>query len=185
MEEVKPDIRHLNDMREMFSEAKDNENPPLYYMYRGVERDNDLRYDITVIPPLMFGSEYNKTKGHYHYSHPELYVVLKGQAIFLIQKGIDEISEVYFIKAKEGDAIIIPNNSGHFTINPTADTVLELSNWSSINSKFDYKPVEIKKGACYYYTTKGWIKNQNYKQVPELKQKEPLNEIPKDLTFLR
>lgn len=183
--EVKPDVRYLNDMRDMFSEAKGNDNPPLYYMYRGVKNQEDLRYDITVIPPIMFGNEYNKTKGHYHYSHPELYIVLKGRAIFFIQRGLEEITDAYYIEAKEGDSIIIPKESGHFTINPTEDTALEMANWSSINSVFDYKPVEIKKGACYYYTKKGWIKNQNYKQIPELRKEESLKEIPKDLEFLK
>lgn len=184
--DVKPDIRYLNDMREMFIQAPADENPPLYYMYRGIKQENGLRYDITVIPPLMFGDEFNKTKGHYHCSgHGELYVVLKGKALFLMQKGEDEITDVYYVKAEAGESVIIPKGYAHFTINPATDTTLEMANWISSECLSDYKPVEKKKGACYFYTTKGWIKNNNYKKVPEPREEEPLKQAPQELGFLK
>ena len=184
--DIKPDIRYLNDMREMFIQAPADENPPLYYMYRGIRQENGLRYDIIVIPPLMFGEEFNKTKGHYHCSgHNELYIVLKGEAVFLMQKGEDEITDTYYVKAEQGESIIVPKGYAHFTINPSKDTALEMANWISLECVSDYEPVENKKGACYFYTTKGWIKNNNYKKVPELRQEEPLKQAPQELSFLK
>lgn len=46
----------------------------------------NIRYDITVIPPAVLAGEYVKTKGHYHpenppagIGYPELYQVLAGR----------------------------------------------------------------------------------------------------------
>ncbi len=180
--EIEPDIRYFKDMGNVFMDNKElPDNPPLYYMYRGIKEEDGLRYDITVIPPRIINNEFAKTKGHYHSTnHGELYIVLKGQGIFLMQNEND----AYFVKAKQGQAVIIEPGYAHITINPCNET-LEMANWVSVNCKSDYKSIQENKGAYYYYTLKGWVKNQNYKQVPELKEKEPLNEIPKDLTFLK
>ena len=64
-----PDIRYLNDIKEVLFDqewAKTAPNYELYYMYRGLQEKDNLRYDITVIPPRMLGEEFTKTKGHYH-----------------------------------------------------------------------------------------------------------------------
>jgi len=95
---MEPDVRYLDEMRKLFIDSSGvKENLPLYYMYRGIKEENGLRYDITVLPPLLIGEEFNKTKGHCHCSgHEELYIVLKGQALFLMQKEEKgEIKDVY------------------------------------------------------------------------------------------
>lgn len=185
----KPDIRYLDDMRAVLYDkewAKGASNFELYYMYRGVKEEDELRYDITVIPPKMLGEEFVKTKGHEH-SEPseELYIVLEGEAIFLMQKyKKDNIEDVLAIKAKGGEAIIIPQDYGHVTINPS-QTTLKMANW--INKKYRgvYDLFEKKEGACYYYTISGWVKNKNYQKIPELRFKEPLKSVPKNLEFLK
>jgi oxalate decarboxylase/phosphoglucose isomerase-like protein (cupin superfamily) len=40
-------------------------------------------------------------------------------------------------------------------------------------------------GACYYYTKNGWIKNENYKNVPPLRFEESLKSEPTNLDFLK
>ena len=72
------DVRRLYDMKEVILDqnwlagASDFD---LYYMYRDLSLSradkekllqNNLRYDITIIPPNMLGCEYIKTAGHYH-----------------------------------------------------------------------------------------------------------------------
>lgn len=185
----KPDIRYLSEMKKVLYDqkwAKTAPNFELYYMYRGVKKRGNLRYDITIIPPKMLGREYVKTKGHIHLEkYQELYKVLEGNAIFLIQEVKDSlVKKVWAIKAKKGDVIIIPSESGHTTINPLKKT-LKLANWISSNCKSDYSLFEKKQGACYYYTESGWIKNENYGKIPKLKFKKPLKSIPKDLDFLK
>ena len=184
----KPDIRYLNNMREVVYDKKWLKTTPnleLYYMYRGLKKKDGLRYDITVIPAKMLGSEFVKTKGHEHVGdYGEVYIVLEGEAIYLMQKRKGkEITDVFAIKAKKGDVAIIPSGYGHITINPSKKD-LKMANWMADGVKSDYTPILKMEGACYYYTEKGWIKNKNYKKVPKLRFEKPKKSIPKNLDFL-
>ena len=91
---------------------------------------------------------------------------------------------MYAVKARAGESVVIPEGYGHVTINPGNGT-LKLSNWVSPECVSDYKSIADKKGACHFYTVKGWIKNDNYKKVPEMRFEEPLKEVPQDLDFLK
>ncbi len=184
----KPDIRYLNNMREVVYDKKWLKTTPnleLYYMYRGLKKKDGLRYDITLIPAKMLGSEFVKTKGHEHIGdYEEVYIVLEGEAIYLMQKRKGkEITDVFAIKAKKGDVAIIPSGYGHITINPSKKD-LKIANWMMDRVKSDYTPILKMEGACYYYTEKGWIKNKNYKKVPKLRFEKPKKSIPKNLDFL-
>ncbi len=199
---LKPDVRCLYDMKKVIYDKKWLKTAPnfkLYYMYRGLKpkknqllttlegkKKKNLRYDITIIPPRMLGKEFVKTKGHYHIgSYGEIYIVLKGKAIYLMQKEKrGKVEDVYYIKAKKGDYILIPPYYSHITINPSSKE-LKMANWISKECKSDYKPIERKKGGCYYYTKSGWIKNRNYKKVPKLRYKRPKKSFPKNLSFLK
>ena len=182
------DIRFLNDMEEVLYDenwAKKAPNLELYYMYRGIKKKNGLRYDITVIPPKTLGKEFVKTKGNRNSkSFPELYTVLAGEAIFLMQKVKGKsVKDVRVIKAKKGNWLIIPPKYAVVMINPSKKN-LKTGNWVSENNKNIYKEIEAMQGACYYYTKKGWIKNKKYAKVPQLRFKKPLKKIPKNLDFL-
>ena len=184
----KPDIRRLYDMKEVLCDQKWLKTAPnleLYYMYRGIKEKNNLRYDITVIPSRMLGKEFVKTKGHKHLGkYGEIYMVLEGEAIFLMQKIKEKrVEDVYAVKSKKGDVVIIPPYYGHVTINSSFKD-LKMADWISKNCQSDYQLFEKMRGACYYYTKKGWIKNKNYKEVPELRFEKPRKTIPKDLSFL-
>lgn len=190
LQNLTPDIRHLNDMKEVCYDQewlKSVENLDLYYMYRRIEEENGIRYDITIIPAKMLGKESIKTKGHYHIGqYQEVYTVLEGQAIYLLQKGDgNKIEDVYAVRAQKGDVIVIPSNYGHITINPSITEKLKMANWISKDCKSDYSLFEKLHGACYYYAKDSWIKNENYKSVPKLRFEEPLKSVPENLDFLR
>ena len=191
LDRINPDIRYLKEMKSVIYDKQWLKGAPnnlkLYYMYRGIKKRNGLRYDITIIPPQMLGEEFVKTKGHFHSdAYQELYVVLEGEAIFLLQKNKEEeiVSDVYAIKAKKDDIIIVPPKYGHITINPS-NYELKIGNWVSENCQNKYDLFEKMNGACFFYTKNGWIKNKNYKQVPNLRFEKPLNETPKSLDFLK
>lgn len=103
----KPDlVRYLNEMKNVLYDqkwAKTAPNFEVYYVYRGVEWKNDLRYDITIIPPKMLGKEFPKTKGHKHLNNfQELIRVLEGKAFYFAQKGKRKsIEDCYVIEAKK------------------------------------------------------------------------------------
>lgn len=197
LSKLTPDIRYLNDMRSVIYDhdwLKTAPNFELYYMYRNLKEENGLKYNITVILPKMLGDEFIKTKGHVHMGNfKEIYIVLRGEAIYLMQKTNEEtVEDVYAVKAKEGEAIIIPALYGHITIN-ASDGDLKTGDWTSVNCKSDYSLFEKLGGACYYYakdpsTSSGrgaWIKNNNYKNIPPLRFERPLRSIPKNLDFLK
>ncbi|MEK9134994.1 MAG: glucose-6-phosphate isomerase family protein [Patescibacteria group bacterium] len=182
------EIRYLDGIKEVLYDKKwagSAGNPELYYMHRGIKEKKGLRYDITIIPPQMLGKEFTKTLGHEHSDNfGEIYTVLSGKAVYLIQKvKKNKVEDVYIVKAKKGESAIIPSGYGHITIN-ASEKILKESNWLAKNCKNIYDVFLKNHGACYYYTDKGWIKNKNYKSVPKLRFKKPLKSIPKNLDFL-
>ncbi|OGZ63796.1 MAG: hypothetical protein A3A98_00710 [Candidatus Staskawiczbacteria bacterium RIFCSPLOWO2_01_FULL_40_39] len=194
----KPDIRYLNEMKNVVYDKewlKTAPNIELYYMYRSIEEQNGIRYDITVIPARMLGQEFSKTKGHYHIGkYQEIYTVLEGKAIYVMQKKQEDshIIDVYAIEAKKGDFVVIPSDYGHITINPSETEDLKMANWVSPECKSDYSLYEKHQGACWYYvksaTADGganWIKNEKYASVPKLRFEEPSKSIPENIDFLK
>ena len=195
--QLTPDVRHLDEMKNVVQDKewfKTAQNFELYKMYRKIKGENGLRYDITIIPPRMFGQEFVKTKGHIHAGfYGEVYMVLEGEGFYLAQKlalpspgegGGDNIEDVFVVHGKKGDVIIIPAGYGHVTINPSQET-LKTANWVAESDKGNFEPFERNQGACYYYLESGWVKNPKYKNVPELRFEEPLKEVPQDLDFLK
>lgn len=188
---TKPDIRFLDEMKSViygqqwFKQIKKPERLPLYFMHRGLKIKDGWRYDITVIPPKMLGEEFVKTKGNRNSNgFLEIYEVLEGEAIFLLQKMKNgKVEDVMAVKAKKGDFVLDPAGYCLVSINPSKKT-LKLGNWVPEKNENIYKEMEKKQGACYYYTQKGWLKNENYKKVPKLKFKKPLKSMPKKLEFL-
>lgn len=181
----KLEIRYLFDLKKVLYDQKwlkKAKNFPVYYIWRGIKKKNNLRYDTTAIPPQLLGREFVKTKGHYHLGkYGELYKILEGKAIFLIQKEktsksrkqFGGIGDVYYTKAKKGDFIVIPPHYGHVAINPYKKT-LKMANWVSLKCQNDYQLFEKRKGGGYYYTKSGWLKNKNYKKIPKLRFERPL-----------
>ena len=180
-------IRYLSGLKNVlldWEKIKKFKDFPVYYIWRGVKEKGSLRYDITLIPPNVLGREFVKTKGHYHLGNfGEIYEVLEGEGIFLMQKGKDVIKKVYFVKAKRGEFVKIPPGFAHVTINATEKN-LKIGNWIGKNVKSDYSFIEKKQGMCYYLTVYGWKKNKNYKKIPPLKRKRALKKFPKNLKFL-
>jgi glucose-6-phosphate isomerase len=185
----KPDVRYLDEMKSVLYDkewAKAAENIPLYYMYRGVKEKNDLRYDITIIPPKMLAEEFAKTKGNRNSEgYQELYTVLEGKALFFMQKVKGKIVEdAMVVEAKPRDWVIVPSNYAIITINPS-NKILKIGNWVSKKTENIYQEIEKMKGACYFYTQTGWKKNKNYVKIPRLRFEKPLESLPKNLDFLK
>jgi len=195
---IQPKIRHLSEMKEvLFNKefAEISSDSELYYMYRDLsenEQDKDkmkkhkLRYDITVINPVMLGQEYNKTAGHDHpivsntkITYPELYEVLEGKAIFFMQDSKENsIKDVYAIKANKGDKVIVPPNYEHIIINASNEK-LKTANWVCDDfSENIYEPFKNRQGFSYYALKSNsgkieWVENKNYSNIPELKFLSP------------
>ena len=193
-EQMKPVLRDPEVVGELPS--------PLYLMYRDVHLEGyghirekyGLRYDISVFRGCMFGEEYFKTSGHYHpymrltypITWPELYEVLYGECIYLLQKVDDAYRDPYYVQVedviempcKPGDKAVMPPNYGHVTIGTHADAVFVMSNWVCDHFKSHYESVEQCRGFAYYRVRKdgepAWEKNLTYKQpIPPLREARP------------
>ena len=188
---VEPDIRRLYDLRDVafdtawFEDAPDGD---AYHMYRDLsltQEDADtikrhqLRYDITIIPPLQMGLEFVKTYGHYHprvnskqsSTYPEVYEVLDGDAHYLLQRAHNAhgVDEVILVNATRGDKVIIPPNYGHVTINPSEKT-LTMANWVCRSFEALYMQYTQLHGGAYYELINGrLLHNQAYEKVPEIR----------------
>jgi len=188
---VEPTARTLEDMRPVLMDpSATSERSEMYYMYRDVHFADDekiiknlgLTYDVTVIPPATIGKEFNKTVGHYHanqagsvMAYPEVYEVLHGKAIFLLQKmdpTFKNLIRILMLEAKAGDKVIYPPNYGHIIINAT-DDVLVTANWVANDFKRMYKEVADFKGMAYYgiKNEKGeleFVPNPAYQNIPQI-----------------
>ncbi len=176
-EEIKSEIRGLNDLKSVLMKPESLEKDDIaYVMYRDLPplRDSSIRLDVTVIPPWNVGGELAKTKGHYHLPLdgkllPEVYYVHSGRAIFLLQKkgaSIYEIEDFILIEAGAGRYIIVPPGYGHVSVNAGAD-MLVMSNLIHRRVIPDYGPYEMTRGAAYYVTSDGLVRNPRYTKAPE------------------
>lgn len=179
-----PGIRTSRDMRSVLADPSCEGGDPLYYMYRDLARSehdrrwlsvNKLRYDITVIPPKDICGERVKTKGHYHpvnpsgTGYPELYEVLEGQALFLLQSR--SLEDIVLVAAGTGAHVIIPPGYGHISINPSPDSTLVMANLVSTCFMSEYGEYETLHGAAYYVMSDGRIiKNPHYPGVPGVRK---------------
>jgi len=185
---IDPDIRTGADMQGvMYNQKTCTLDPEMvcYEMYRdryATEQDHawlkehNLRYDITVIPPQLICGEYNKTKGHYHpicsdeMTYPELYEIISGNAIYLLQKT--DLSSIIALHAQEGQAVLIPPDFGHVTINISETEPLIMVNIVSSRFESIYGDYEYRKGAAYYFLSdKTFVKNNAYPaSIPPLRK---------------
>ncbi|MEA2070356.1 MAG: glucose-6-phosphate isomerase family protein [Asgard group archaeon] len=193
--------RKLLDMKKVIFDQtwlmQQEDNFDLYYMYRDFTKgkdkilfqDQNVRYDITIIPPRKLGKEYVKTAGHFHpeaedkHCYPEVYEVMNGKGLYLLQRRPEDTTEeeieIIIIEGTKGDQILIPPGYGHVTINPTENETLVMNNL--VSSQFDsiYSYIREHNGAAYLYLSSNeWKKNPAYKDK-KLKISE---KIPKKIS---
>ena len=136
-----PAVRMIEEMRSVLADPQCESSGSLYYMYRDLAKSDadwtwlhhhNLWYDLTVIPSRSLCGEWVKTKGHYHpknpagIGYPEIYEVLEGEALYLLQK--QDLSYVVAVNASSGDKVLVPPDYGHITINRSNKT-LKMANF--------------------------------------------------------
>ncbi len=188
---VPVDKRRRRQMKEVLYETDADLPEVLYFMYRGLGYEEDvrrlschgIRYDITVIPYAELGQEHVKTKGHYHptvnskdITYPEVYEVIGGRAIYLLQRPgsrAGDIDDVVLVRARPGDKVVIPPNYGHITVNPGPGTLV-MANLVAKGFDSIYEPIGERGGAAYYLLSDGSrVKNTNYARVPVPREVSP------------
>ncbi|VVB98608.1 Glucose-6-phosphate isomerase [uncultured archaeon] len=178
-------VRNLSQMNEVLMRRQQQilHDFPLYFMFRAIAQKDGLRYDITIIPPKKIGEEYSKTYGHYHpvaegrLTYPEIYQVLDGRAIFILQKKRSDGSvDAIVTYGEKGQVVLIPPNWGHATVNATHDDVLVMANLVADGFESDYQDYKENRGAAYYVTDFGLEQNGQYVvRGTEKKKPEEIN----------
>jgi len=177
-----PSIRTFWDMKNLYKSVWEDykrEDVGLYFMYRDVFfndddkkilKNNNIRYDITIILPDILWWELNKTYWHYHPKNSkwkdfeELYQVLKGEAIYLQQNK----KEVFYTNAKQWDSVNMDESFWHITINPSKDNLLIMANLVDDTFSSIYNDYSTNKGWNYCFFEKWWEINSNYNNSLEL-----------------
>jgi glucose-6-phosphate isomerase len=165
-------VRKLSKLKEVLKGYVDldfSADSEIYYMFRKVDERDGIRFDITVIPAKVIEGECAKTYGHAHpeaedgLSYPEVYQVLSGEALFILQKtNRDKSVDVKLIRAKPKEILLIPPNFSHVTINPGKETLV-LSNLVADDFESDYSDFKKNRGAAFYYMEDGNVsQNANY-----------------------
>ncbi len=182
-----------------FNNKKLDKNQDLYYIYRNscLKKDKPLfsrsgvRYDLTVITPGLVGRETHRTIGHIHKNlsrtgrPPEIYQVIYGSAIFLIQNNTNH--ELYAIYRSSGQKIIIPPDCGHITANASLKTPLVIANiFVDRNNASDYSFFKKTSGPAWYpIWNKGKLifeRNPRQKKYYSLKKIKTYGKLPLDIS---
>lgn len=130
---------------------------------------NSLRYDITLLLPGLVGKERKKTTGHFHkllpglaYSHAELYEVIQGTALYILQPITDMtktgeqdmiVDQIITVEVHAGEKIIVPANCTHCTVN-AGSGALVFSNLVLADGQNEYGGIGAKGGMGVYVLEK-------------------------------
>ncbi len=166
--------RALDELRPTLADPTANGPDPAYFMYRGIGRLSALatngcrrynwRYDVTVFPFGQYGDEYLRTIGHYHppaegtsTAYPEVYEVLSGTALFVLQRVDDyragpekaRVQDLILLRAEVGEKAMMLPGYGHWTVNVAAEPLI-VSNWICDGFESHYDSARAAHGPCCY-----------------------------------
>lgn len=196
--------RELEALRPVLMDPDAGGPDVIYWMYRdtGMPEDaalgeaHDLRYDLSAFRGVTLGPEFMKTSGHYHplipgrdVEFPEVYEVLYGEALYVMQKVDDysaspeevEVEDVIMVRVSAGQKVIMPPGYGHVTVN-TLDRPLLMANWVSDRFSSFYGSVAEARGFSWYVVSDGgtpsYLENKSYARgVPAVRWAE-VREVP-------
>ena len=170
--------RSLDDLRSVLLDPNSQGPSPVYTV---TPANTEGWVNQTTIEPGKLGEEFTKTFGHYHTVNPqpELYRVLSGNGVLILQKKHikegewtpEKVDEVLIVKASAGDQLLINPEYGHSWTNAGSEPLVLLDNWSYGHSDEDYVFIEKHKGMAYYIVDSNGqpqpVPNQNYKDLPQ------------------
>lgn len=177
--------KSTNKMKSVLRNPEFNKEEIFYSFYEGVALEKDvklfkdygLRYDLIVVNQGTACGEFKKTSGHYHctvpgseISYPEIYEVLQGNALFMLQKCNSQgnIDDALAVNAKPGDKLVIPPEYGHATIN-IGEEPLVFADLVSTACSNTYGQIAQNHGMCHYVLEK----NDGFEIIPNPAYENP------------
>ncbi len=172
--------RDLAGLKPVLKDSNSTGPDPVYWVFSDA---TDSKWaNVTMIASGSFNGEFPKTFGHYHgVDVPEIYHLIEGQGILLLQKKHmegetwipEKVSEVLLIQAKPGDEILITPEWGHSWSNVGTGPLISFDDWRSGHTPGDYEKIEQLQGLAYYLISEnGQVKpvpNPHYVDLPEPK----------------
>lgn len=173
--------RTLNGLREVLKNPQAKGPETAYWVFS--EMGHKKWENMTITNPGNYDGEFPKTYGHYHASSDEIevYKLISGQGIFLLQKKHvengkliqDVVESVFLVGAEPGDEIAIPPMFGHSWSNVGNTPLITFDNWRYGHVPQDYEPIKNQQGMAYYLmsSNKGidLEVNPKYRDVPKPK----------------
>lgn len=162
-----------------------------YVFYQNIWRKADaplfektkITNGITVLMPGLMGQECHKNSGHYHSveSHceplPEIYEVLCGKAVFLLQQTHDFLDEskplpverFQAVFAGEGEKVFVPPYTAHCIVN-VGDGPMAFGNMAVPSKTLYYEPIARMHGFGMYVLKLDdqliFVPNTRYAKLP-------------------
>lgn len=181
----------------LLADEKDiDPDDPFYDVYRGIAfpkdqevlRNKKIRYDITIVMPGTVNGEVKKTSGHFHgwnegktNTYGEVYEVLKGTALYVLQKSPNfdaedpedvKIEDIILCTVHEGQTLIVPPGYGHASLN-IGDGPMVFSNLAYLPCPVLYDAVKHYHGMSVYVKKDGgkvtWEENVRYHDLPKVR----------------
>jgi len=189
--------RNMHAMRPLYLSSQQYPDEfPLYYMYNGITHQDHvqlfnqhhIKYELTVLPPLVIGNEYNKAHGHIHQLHPirktrhvEAYEILHGHGVFQLFRYVDRQLQVIIINVKPGDRFHLPAEYFHLSINTSKEPLI-FGDLIADDSTNDYQPLVKTQGAPMYLMTNhenyDLLLNTNYQEYQIITTICDINHLP-------
>lgn len=160
-------VRTLHDLDAVWAHPVTEAERVIYRYTSGLHLHGDAAtwsaanviYGLVIFPPGVFGGEYVKSSGQYHpptppsgKATPEIYTVLSGTGLFLLQKAsppYDRIEEAVLVEVRAGETFVVPPDYGHLQINPLPEPLV-FSYAVMDGMKGQYEPFKKRQGAAYY-----------------------------------
>lgn len=191
-------IRKSSDQRQFWRDdpPEAEEDRELLAAYWGIARAEDeeafrakgLEHVYALMLPGFCGREFLKTPGHYHapvapsgMATPEIYQVLTGRGLFLLQRSehpCDVVDDVIAVEAAAGELVVVPPDYGHMTAN-LGNEVLVFEAFLIAGVQPLAEPYAQRRGGAYYCVASGdgtpkLIPNNRYDRLPPARRLEPL-----------
>jgi glucose-6-phosphate isomerase, archaeal len=156
--QVETTARYARDLTAVARDGRSVGQSLRYTMYRHlpVHDLHGVRYDLTVLANVRSEGEFAKTFGHVHpadprtgCAHNEVYSLVHGRALWLLFLVHGDLDDAYAVVAEPGDALVIPPQYAHATIN-IGGSPLVMANLVSDAFAPDYEPVRRRRGAPWY-----------------------------------
>lgn len=189
-------VRTIGDLAAVWRDPLDaaQANSEIYAVYWGAVRASDaglfqaqgLDHAYVIIEPGVYVSEYYKTQGHYHppingtaLGEPELYHVLAGRGLFLLQCALPPdwtVGDVIAAEVEPGSVVIVPPNYGHLTVNWGNEPLVFEAFLSPDVEPSTPSYRERRGGACYCLATPDGpriVPNERYGALPQARRDKP------------